>query len=99
MRGFPKHIATAQDLKNVQDMFPKETTAYLQRLAEGRFIWQDAGVVGDKEIVQETDDLKVVESKTEAGVKCFGGKLTDYQAGGVGQIITTTTPKEIEPIK
>ena len=68
MRGFPKHIATKSDVEVCQGLYPKETADYLQRLAAGRFIWQDAGPVGDKEVVKESADLKVVENKTEAGV-------------------------------
>ena len=68
MRGFPKHIATKRDVEVCQGLYPEETADYLQRLAEARFIWQDAGPVGDKEVVKESADLKVVENKTEAGV-------------------------------
>ena len=68
MRGFPKHINTKADLDNAQGLYPAETLAYIKRLEAGRFVWQDAGPVGSKEVVTETDALKVVESKTEAGV-------------------------------
>ncbi len=68
MRGFPKHIATKADLAVVQSMFPAEAETTVKAIEAGRFIWQDVGVVGDKEVVTETDTLKVVENKTEAGV-------------------------------
>jgi hypothetical protein len=68
MRGFPEHINTAADLKNLEPLYPQETAAYKKKLEDGRFIWQDAGVVGSKETITETDTLKVVETKTEAGV-------------------------------
>lgn len=68
MRGFPKHIATKADLAAVQALFPAEAEAHIKKLEAVRFIWQDAGPVGSKEVVAETDDLKVVENKTEAGV-------------------------------
>ena len=68
MRGFPKHINTPADLTHTAALFPAETLAYTKRLEAGRFVWEDAGVVGSKEVVVETDDLKVVENKTEAGV-------------------------------
>ena len=67
MRGFPKHIATPQDLKNVKDLYPKETADYLQSLAEGRFIWVDAGPVGGKEVVTESADLKTVPMTDDTG--------------------------------
>ena len=68
MRGFPKHINTSRDLENVAGLYPQETVQYQEKLAAGRFIWRDAGLVGSKEVVVETDTLKVVENKTEAGV-------------------------------
>lgn len=68
MRGFPKHINSKQDLENVANLYPQEAVDYQKKLEAGRFIWQDAGVVGSKEVVTETDTLKVVENKTEAGV-------------------------------
>jgi len=67
MRGFPKHINTAEDLENVKDIYPKETADYLQKLAEGRFIWRDAGPVGEKEVVKESADLKVISAADESG--------------------------------
>lgn len=68
MRGFPKYINSKADLVNVSILYPKETADYKKKLEEGRFIWQDGGVVGDKEVVTETESLKVIENKTEAGV-------------------------------
>jgi hypothetical protein len=68
MRGFPNHINTAADLNNVAALYPKEVGDYQQKLHDGRFVWQDAGPVGDKYVVTETDTLKVVENKTGAGV-------------------------------
>lgn len=68
MRGFPKHINSKEDLTNTAALFPAETMAYQKQLEAGRFVWQDAGPVGSKEVVVETDTLKVVETKTEAGV-------------------------------
>ena len=68
MRGFPKHLNTPQDIENVKGLYPKETTDYLQCLADARFVWRDAGLVDSEEVVIETDILKVVENKTEAGV-------------------------------
>jgi len=68
MRGFPKHINTKADLDNAAALFPAETLAYQKRLESGRFMWQDAGPVGDKEVVKETASLKVVENQTAAGV-------------------------------
>lgn len=68
MRGFPKHINSKQDLKNVAVLYPQEIVAYKKKLEAGRFIWQDAGPVGSQEVVTETDTLKVVETKTETGV-------------------------------
>jgi hypothetical protein len=67
MRGFPKHLNTAQDIENVKDFYPKETADHLQKLAEGRFIWQDAGRVGEKEVVEESADLRVIQELDEAG--------------------------------
>jgi len=68
MRGFSKHINSIADLANVTVLYPKETADYKKRLADGRFVWQDTGLVGSKEVVVETDTLKVIENKTEAGV-------------------------------
>jgi len=68
MRGFPKHLNTPQDIENVKGLYPKETTDYLQRLADARFVWQDAGLVDSEEVVIETDVLKVVKNETEAGI-------------------------------
>ena len=67
MRGFPKHINTAADLNNVAALYPQEAGDFQKKLEAGRFIWQDGGPVGSKEVVTETDTLKVVEAKTEAG--------------------------------
>jgi hypothetical protein len=68
MRGIPKHINTVADLNNFAALYPKEAGDYQQKLQDGRFVWQDAGPVGSKEVIAETDTLKVVENKTEAGV-------------------------------
>lgn len=68
MRGFPKHINSKADLENVAGIFPAETATYQKQLEAGRFTWQDAGPVGSKEVVEETESLKMVENKTEAGV-------------------------------
>jgi hypothetical protein len=68
MRGFPKHINSPADLENVAAAFPIEAAAYQKNLLDNRFVWQDAGVVGSKEVVTETATLKVVKNKTEAGV-------------------------------
>ncbi len=68
MRGFPKHVATKADLAALQTMFPAESEALVKRLEAGRFVWEDAGLVGSKEVITETDDLKVIENKTETGV-------------------------------
>lgn len=68
MRGFPKHINTPADLANAAALFPAEAAAYQEKLAAGRFVWQDAGPVGSKEVVIETADLKVIEVKAEAGI-------------------------------
>jgi hypothetical protein len=67
MRGFPKHLNTAQDIENVKDFYSKENADYLQKLAEGRFIWQDAGPAGENEVVKESADLRVIEGLDEAG--------------------------------
>ena len=68
MRGFPKHINSVADLENVTALYPKEAADCKKELEAGRFVWQDAGLVGSKEVVVETDTLKVIENKTEAGV-------------------------------
>jgi len=68
MRGFPKHINSVADLANVTALYPKEAADCKKKLEAGRFVWQDAGLVGSKEVVVETDTLKVIENKTEAGV-------------------------------
>jgi hypothetical protein len=68
MRGFPKHIATKEDLECVEQLFPKEATAYKKRLMENRFVWQDAGIVAKGEVVTPTDTLKVVTTQTETGI-------------------------------
>jgi hypothetical protein len=74
MRGFPKHLNTKQDVENVKDLFPKETADYLQRLAEGRFIWVDAGLVADQEVVKESADLRVIPVMDEAGKPVLDSK-------------------------
>ena len=68
MRGFPKHLNTPQDIENIKDLYPKETTDYLQCLADARLVWRDAGLVDSEEVVIETDILKVVKNETEAGI-------------------------------
>lgn len=68
MRGFPKHLNTSWDLENVAGLYPQETVQYQEKLAAGRFVWQDAGLVGSKEVVKETADLQVIEVKTETGI-------------------------------
>lgn len=100
MRGFPKHINTPADLANAADLFPAEAAAYQQKLAAGRFIWEDAGPVGSKEVVVKTDDLKVVESKTEAGVverrKVI--KVEDPNAQFFKLGLTAEAIPEVEPV-
>ena len=68
MRGFPKHLNTKEDIENVAALYPQESAAYQTKLMDNRFIWQDAGLVGSKEVVTETASLKVAETKTETGI-------------------------------
>ena len=74
MRGFPKHLNTKQDVENVKDLFPQETAEYLRKLAEGRYIWVDAGLVADQEVVKESADLRVIPVIDEAGKPVLDSK-------------------------
>ena len=67
MRGFPKVVATPEDIKNVRELFPEETDALVKQLYDSRMIWQDAGPVAKGEVVKESADVKVVDFKTAAG--------------------------------
>ena len=67
MRGFPKVVATPEDVKILWELYPDETDALVKRLYNDRLIWQDAGPVAKGEVVKESADVKVVDSKTESG--------------------------------
>ena len=67
MRGFPKVVATPEDVKILRELYPDETDALVKRLYNDRLIWQDAGPVAKGEVVKESADVKVVDSKTESG--------------------------------
>ena len=44
-------------------------------------------------------DWSTPEKGVEAVVKCFGGKMAEYQSGGIGTAVVEKEPLPIEPIK
>lgn len=61
MRGIPKYFNTKEDYINCLSLYPEETKSALRTLLNGRFMWQEAGVLASKEDGVEDDTHYVVE--------------------------------------
>lgn len=61
MRGFPKRLATKQDVINCMGLFPQQTAQTLRQLLESRFVWQHTAELSDTDegVTDETHCVRV----------------------------------------
>lgn len=69
MQGFPKHIATKEDITNLLSSYKEETIKYLQRLLDERFQWVLISTHDKDETVEVVRDQKVAVYKEFDGTE------------------------------
>lgn len=63
MRGFPKTIATMQDIINLKDKYPKETKKFLEGLIRGSKVYTfTKNVIGNEELAEQIKEENKVAS-------------------------------------
>ena len=67
MRGFPKHIGTIEDLKNLKEEFPVEVKEFVAGMLEHTQEWFPVGEVESIEAGKTDDTHKVTEEKGMMG--------------------------------
>lgn len=67
MQGFPRYLATREDVQNCLELYPEQTRDRLRDLIDSRFIWTTTGTLaeGDEGITDDTH--RVITEETSPG--------------------------------